>query len=51
MTGCASGCIILVGVVYPPGLQVYPDGPLAEQARQRGWEILGEMSPVQSRRL
>jgi HAD superfamily hydrolase (TIGR01490 family) len=29
---------------------VYPDVPLAEEARQRGWEILGEVSPVESRR-
>jgi len=29
---------------------VYPDVPLAELARQRGWEILGKISPVESRR-
>lgn len=29
---------------------VYPDVPLAEEARRRRWEILGEVSPVESRR-
>jgi HAD superfamily hydrolase (TIGR01490 family) len=29
---------------------VYPDVPLAEQARQRRWEILGKITPVENRR-